>query len=559
MKRDLAHLASRKYDLLVIGGGITGANIAWDATLRGLRVALLEKGDFGGATSANSLKTVHGGLRYLQDANIRLVRKMVKERKALLHIAPHLVQPLPVVMPTIKGKLMRGKLALGTAVKLNDLASFDRNIHMDPARTLPNGRILSRHQLFDIMPGLADNNISGGVMWHDAQMQNTERLLLSFLLSAVELGAQVANYVRVNGFLQEQKQIVGVTAVDELTGTPLELQARLVLNAAGPWIDELLSTINASIPQPKFHLSTAMNLVTRQILPNHAIGLTGHYMQALSDGSAEKRSRVLFVAPWENYSIVGTLHAPYTGQLADQWVTERMITDFLAELNHAYPGARLQREDVYHVHQGFLPMLPNDADPTIVKLIREGQVIDHFTESGLPGLLTVIGVKYTTARYLAEKTVNKVFEKLQRPSPTCQTRIRRLYGGKIRHYETFVAASMEQWPVEMPPYQLRRLIQNYGSTHRHLLAYMTEDVYMGQPVAADTAVTRAEIIHAVRAEMAQKLCDVVLRRTEMGAAGKPSDESLEATAIIMAAELEWNAQRIEKEVEEVQGNFRVAM
>ncbi|MCP5095925.1 MAG: glycerol-3-phosphate dehydrogenase/oxidase [Chloroflexi bacterium] len=559
MKRDLAHLASRKYDLLVIGGGITGANIAWDATLRGLRVALLDKGDFGGATSANSLKTVHGGLRYLQDANIRLVRKMVKERQALLHIAPHLVRPLPVVMPTVKGKLMRGKLALGTAVKLNDLASFDRNMNMDPARSLPNGRVLSRKQLFEIMPGLADNNISGGVMWHDAQMQNTERLLLSFLLSAVESGAQVANYVRVDGFLQERKQITGVTAVDELTGTPLEVQARLVVNAAGPWVDELLSTIDVAIPQPKFHLSTAMNLVTRQILPNHAAGLTGHYMQAMLDGSAEKRSRVLFVAPWGSYSIVGTLHGPYNGRPNDEWVTDSMITDFLAEVNQAYPGAKLQREDVYHVHQGFLPMLPNDADPTTVKLIREGQVIDHYAESGLPGLITAIGVKYTTARYLAEKTVNMAFEKLQRPSPTCQTRIRRLYGGKIRHYDTFVAASMERWPMEMPPYQLRRLIQNYGSTHRQLLAYINEDVNMGQPVSADTAVTHAEVVHAVRAEMAKKLSDVVLRRTEMGAAGKPTDESLEATAIIMASELEWNEQRVEKELEEVQGNFRVAM
>ncbi|MCA9923435.1 MAG: glycerol-3-phosphate dehydrogenase/oxidase [Anaerolineales bacterium] len=555
MKRNISHLTNQQFDVLVIGGGITGANIAWDATLRGLRVALVEKNDFGGATSSNSLKTVHGGLRYLQDANFRLVRKMIKERQAYLRIAPHLVRPLPVIMPTYKNKLMHSKLALGTAVKLNDLAGYDRNTGMDPARILPNSRIFSRSQLESRIPGLHDEAINGGVMWHDAQVVNTERFLLSFLLSAAEAGAVVANYVRVVEFLLERGRVSGVTAVDELTGQAVDIQARIVVNAAGPWVDELLQTLGTEGVTPKFRLSTAMNLVTRQILPDHALGIKSHFMHVLPDGSAEKRSRMLFIAPWRGYSIAGTIHTPYQGSANDNWVTERAIADFVEELNRAYPRAALQHEDVYHVHRGFLPMLPNDTDPATVKLVREGRIFDHYAESGLTGLLTVVGVKFTTARFLAEKTVNVIFHKLQRPSPACKTATTQLYGGQIRHYDTFVAAAMERWSVEMPPFQLHRLLTNYGSSHRYLLLYISENQAWAQPLTEDTAVTGAEVIHAVRAETARKLSDVVLRRTDMGSASKPSNECLEAAARLMALELGWDEKRVEKEVKEVETNY----
>ncbi len=566
MNRNLAGLTNQKFDLLVIGGGITGTNIAWDATLRGLRVALVEKGDFGNATSANSLKTVHGGLRYLQDGNLRLVRKMVRERQALLRIAPHLVHPLPVVMPTMRGKLMRSKPVLATAVKLNDLASFDRNVGMDEARALPNGRILSRKQLVEMIPDLGDQpQLSGGVMWHDAQLHNSERLLLSFLLSAVKGGAQISNYVRVTGFLQEERRVTGVTAVDELgntrdelTGSPFQIQARMVVNAAGPWIDELLETVDAEITLPKFRLSTAMNLVTRQILPKHALGISSHYWQPMPDGSAEERSRVLFVAPWRSYSLVGTLHAPFNGRSDDKWLTENMITGFVDEINRAFPAAGLRREDVYQAHRGFLPMLPPDADLTTVKLVREGQVIDHLAESDLSGLITAMGVKYTTARYLAQKTVDAVFAQLKRPSPTCQTRTQQLVGGQILHFDTFEMAAMERWPIEMPPYQLRRLIRNYGTTHRQLLPYLLENEAWKQPMGEETAVTGMEIIHAVRAEMVQKLSDVVLRRTEMGSAEQPSDGTLLATARLMATELGWDSKRIDREIEAVKNRSQIS-
>lgn len=551
MKRDLSLLSKQTYELLVVGGGITGAAIAWDAAQRGLRVALLEKADFGGATSANSLKTLHGGLRYLQDLDLGLVRKMIGERKALLQIAPHLVRPLPVLMPTIKSKLMRSKLALGAAVKLNDLASFDRNWGVDPARALPNGRILSRRAVQEIMPGLNDPAVTGGVLWHDAQMVNTERLTLAFVQSAVQAGAQAANYTAVIDLLRQGNHVTGVKALDILSGQTHEIHAQVVVNAAGPWIDEVLAPLGVQRTQPVFPLSTAMNLVTRQILPHHAVGVSSRYQHPLPDGRSEPRTRVLFIAPWREFSIVGTLHAPYQGTPDDNWVQEQMIASFLEEVNGAYPGARLQRQDVYQVHRGFLPMVPNDADPATVKLLRAGEVRDHAIEDGIHGLISAVGVKYTTGRYLAEKTVNRAFEKLQRPSPRCLTRSTPLVGGDVTQWQSFVQQMLRSWPVEAPPYQVERLLSQYGTAVHQLLPLIAEQPAWGEPLTAETAVTPAELIHAARTEMAERLTDVVMRRTEMGSAGPPNADTIHAAAHIMADAKGWDAAQMRQEIDAV--------
>lgn len=558
IKRDLVGLCACRYDLVIVGGGITGAAIAWDASLRGLKVALIERQDFGAATSANSLKTVHGGLRYLQDGSFRLVRTMMKERQALLRIAPHLVHPLPVIMCTLKNELMRSKLLLGTAVRFNDMLCFDRNTGMGPSHSLPDSRILSRQETEGIITGIDGRNLTGSVLWYDAQVYNTERLLLSFVLSAAGMGARVANYVRATGFLRKGNSVSGITATDELTGNLLEIQGQMVVNAAGPWVDELLSELGAPDSRAHFTFSTAMNLVTRQILPDYAMGLTSYYAQPLPDGSTRERSRVLFIAPWRNYSLVGTLHAPYDGCPGDRWVTERAVIDFIDELNRAYPGARLRRSEVYRVHQGLLPMTPKKSDPMAVKLLREGKMTDHSLENGIDGLITAVGVKYTSARYLAQKTVDLVFKKLKRNSPVCRTRQFPLFGGNISHYESYAAGSIERWPVKIPLYQVKRLIRNYGSDHFRLLPYFMMDENWREPVSADAAITRAEVLYAVREEMAEHLSDVLMRRTEMGSACMPDQRALEETASIMAKEKGWDRMRIRSELDNVCREYSIS-
>lgn len=598
-------MSRKTYDVLVVGGGITGACVAWDAALRGLSVALVERDDFGAATSANSLKTVHGGLRYLQDADLAQVRKMVRERQTFLRIAPHLVRPLPCLMPTYgrslellsnRGSIKHHKAVMGAALILNELLSIDRNWAMDPARQLPAGRVLSREACLSLMPGVASltegvasgaesgsfseqiSTISGGMLWYDAQMHNTERMLLSFLLSAAQRGAHVANYMEVVDLLREGRRVVGAEVAERLTGRRLKLRARVVVNAAGPWVDQVVGTREDD--ERLFNRSLAVNLVTRQIGGRGAVsangsqtvlgmqeapgtkvalGLNSRYV----DESGEERSRVLFIAPWREYSLVGTLHLP-----ASSKVSEALIEGFLQEVNRAAPWARLQRQDVYHVHVGYLPArgsgiegsaaasLEKDGRDDMVMLVRKGQVRDHARE-GVEGLVTAVGVKFTTARHLAERVVDLVFEKLERPVVACRTRQQRLYGGAILDWETFEQGAMERMQTEagLSPAVAAHLVETYGSAYGEIVAYGASDGRLLEPLGPGSVVTGAEVVHAVRREMALKLSDVIYRRTELGSAGRPPAEAVERCAQIMAKEAGWSRRQRDCELSEVYENL----
>lgn len=551
MKRNIAQLTTRHYDLLVVGGGIQGAAIAWDAAQRGLSVAIIEKGDFGGATSANSLKTVHGGLRYLQDANLPLVREMIGERKALLRIAPHLVHPLPVLMPTYK-KFTKSALAMRVALTANDMIGFDRNKEQDPQKYLPHGRVLSRQECLDRLPGIAADGITGGALWYDGQLYNSERVLLAFVAAAVQAGADAANYVEASGFLRRGTQIIGVQARDVLSGASLEIRARLVVNAAGVWTDRLLALLGERHPtnDVKFNVSTAWNIVTRQFVKGCAAGITSRYTLP---GSTEHASRVLFVAPWRSFSIVGTIHEPYSGAPEAFAISEDKLQRFLDEVNQAYPGAALTRDDVYFIHKGFLPAKKR-ADAN-VKLVRDGQIHDHMSDYGLEGLMSVVGVKYTSARKVAQHTVDLAFKKLQRTSPPCRTHVTPLHGGQIAHFRDFLAQETFRRPRGLDPDLVRHLIYNYGSEYTQVLRHLDEDRAMAERIDEQQPVLKAAVRYAVREEMALKLADVVFRRTELGSAGNPGVAALMECAAVMADELGWDEATTQRELADVHTLF----
>jgi glycerol-3-phosphate dehydrogenase len=553
VKRDVAQLASKPYDLLIIGGGIYGACVAWDAALRGLSVALVDRGDFGHATSANSLKIVHGGLRYLQDADLKLMRLMINERKAFMRIAPHLVHPLPCLMPTCK-QFLKSKVVLGAALAINDLVGFDRNRMSDPQKHLPNGRIISKRECLEIMPGLADKNLTGGAIWYDAQMHNSERMTLSFVLSAAQLGAQVANYVEAVSFLRNDNCITGVRVRDTLTGGELDIQARIVVNTAGPWAEQVLKRLGNCDWSHKFYPSIAMNLVTRQIMPKYAIAVPSKYEFKEGKAIPLKKARILFIAPWRNYSLVGTIHLPFAGCIDDYKVTNREIQNFIDEVNTAYPGAALTREDVYLVHNGFLPA-ENNGRTDRVKLVRQGQIYDHQTGYNIEGLITLMGVKYTMARHVAEQVVDLVFQKLGRTAPPCRTRVTPLYGGQIERFDDFLTQETQKYTNGLSPETIQHLIYNYGSAYCQVLNYLDRAPEWGRTVTHTAQVIKAEVLHGIHEEMAQKLTDVVLRRTELGSAGWPGEACVRLCAAIMAAELGWDQIRMEREIAAVKAVY----
>jgi len=540
MKRDPAELSSREFDLLVIGGGIHGALAAWDATLRGLSVALIERGDFGSATSQNSLKIIHGGLRYLQDGNLSRIRTMARERTTWMKIAPHLVHPLTCLMPT-RRKISRSRLALGGALVLNDLLSFDRNRFADPQKYLPAGKVISKQELSRLLPGYDLDRSTGAAVWHDAQIHNSERLLLEFILSAVEQGAEAANYVEATGFLKKESHIDGVRARDVLTGESFDIRAKIVVNCAGAWIEELLEQADTS---SEYSTSIAMNVIVDQVWSRLAAGLPSRPEEG-------GRSQILFFVPWRNKTMIGTWHLPWKHSPDQFNMTEAVVAKFIAEINTAHPALNLSMDMVHHVTWGFLPVNRKDAHAIPVKLTRDGVVVDHQRKDGISGLVSVLGVKYTTARAVAEQAIDMAVEKLSLKTAKCQTQTRPVHGGQIEDFKAYLKEATAKAPRHISEETIEHLVYTYGSDYIRFLKDMIEQPASLKRIDPHLTVTRAEVIHAVRHEMAITLLDVVQRRTELGSSGLPPAEVLQRCAELMACELGWDFERQQQEIASV--------
>jgi len=548
-------LAAKEYDLVIVGGGVYGISIARDAALRGLSVALVEMRDFGHATSSNHHKIIHGGFRYLQHADIARMREAIRERSALLRIAPHLVHPLPFLIPTYK-RLLQRKLLLSLALKLNDLIGADRNRNLDSGNKIPQGRVISKAECATLCPGLDQQDITGGAIYFDGQVTNPDRLNLALLISAVQAGAHVANYVEATGFLRQRNQIAGVHIRDVLRGNSWTVRARVVVNCAGPWADRVLAGVGVAVKPSLAGLCKSFVLVTRPLVSGVAVGVPGRFEYVDRDAVVKKGFRYFFMIPWRKTSLVGTFQTPYDAEPESLKVSEKDIGEAIHTINEAFPAADLHRRDVLSVLRGIVPG-SEDLDRSDVQLKKHYEIRDHAAEDGIDGLLSVIGVKYTTARNVAEKTVDVVFKKLRMKSPKCETAETPVYGGATGSIEEFLARAVATRPKSIDVETARHLALTYGTACAEILHYCDREPDWSERVVHDSPVIKSEVLHGVRAEMAQKLSDVIFRRTDLGTAGYPGDDALAACAKIMGAELEWNRQRIGKELEEVRSEFEV--
>ncbi|MDZ7373585.1 MAG: glycerol-3-phosphate dehydrogenase/oxidase [candidate division KSB1 bacterium] len=556
MRRDLDALTDREFDLLVVGGGIHGVAIAYDAAQRGLRVALIEKGDFGSATSSNSLKIVHGGLRYLQHADLRRMRESIRERRILLRIAPHLVHPLPFLVPTY-GHLIKGPEVFAVALALNGLIGADRNRRLPPEQRLPWGEIVPAAEFRKLAPMVDGKNLTGGVIWYDAQMYSSERLLLAFAQSAAEAGAQLANYVEATGYLVRDGRVYGVKAADRLNGQVFDIRARLTVNACGPWYNEVLRRLGIRTEREPLCLSVALNLVsTRKLTHEYAVGFYSHKQYRDQDSVLSRGSRLLFIAPWREVNLVGTAHLPYEGKANGFAIQGRVLFDFLREVQEALPAAGLRVEDIRFYHAGLLPMKPVRGSTDNVTLTKRHQIVDHEKVHRLPGVVSLIGVKYTTARAVAEEVTDLAVRRLGVKTPGAQTAETPLCGGEMESFAEFAQCKLPLLRKYLPEKTAQVLLHCYGTRFQELIRYFEISPYWAEAVGPDLPVVKAQILHAVRREMACKLSDVVFRRTDMAMFGLPNAEALRTAAEIMANELGWNGRRIRQEMEEVQAVFR---
>ena len=545
MPRDLRQLADTRFDVLVVGAGFYGVTTAWDAAQRGLSVAIIDKGDFGAATSFNNLKTLHGGLRSLQAFNFQQARLFIRERRALARIVPHLVRPLPFVVPTTWHP-MRNKLVYRIGLAMNDAVAKDRNLGLaDPGTHLPASRIVSRDEALRLNPLIAPDGVTGGAIWYDYQMQSTDRVTLSFLLTALDAGAVAANYVQARSFLQEHNRVIGVMANDVMSGSSFPIRASVVVNAAGPWAASLLSSLPAEArgaPPPK--LSRAMNVVVSKIVNDHACG-------GIANG------RYLFAVPWRDVTVVGTSHDAHDGDADQLKVTRWDLEAFLKDVREAFPHGSITGSDVRLVHRGLLPTV--DASGTHVKLVKESQVVNH-EQHGIRGLVSVFGVRYTTARQTACQTVDAVFFAMGHTSPPpCRTAETPLHGGSIAHMDNFLKAVQVRDVAGITPATLRRIATTYGTGYDAVLQIARDTPVLSRPLGENCAVIGAEILYAARHEMALTLADAVIRRTEAGAAGNPGTDALEQAAAIMSREHGWDAARTRTEIEAVDNFYKLPL
>jgi glycerol-3-phosphate dehydrogenase len=543
MQRDLRRLADTKFDVIVVGAGFYGVTTAWDAAQRGLSVAIVDKNDFGAATSFNNLKTLHGGLRSLQSANYSQMRLFIRERRALARILPHLVRPLPFVVPTTRNP-KRSALVMRIVLAINDAVASDRNEGLaDPGTHLPESRIVSREEALRLNPIVAPEGVTGAAVWYDYQMLSTDRVTLSFLLSAMDAGACAANYVQVMRFLRQNDRIIGVKVEDRITNEAFAIRGSVVINAAGPWAASLLEALPPSAqgaPPPR--LSRAMNIITRKLVDDHACGGLAH-------------GRYLFMVPWRDVSMLGTSHDAHEGSPDQLKVSRWDLEAFLKDAREAFPLANLTTSDVRLVHRGLLPMISGDGSK--VRLLRESQVVDH-AQHGSPGLVSMFGVRYTTARHTAQQAVDAAFRALGHATPPpCRTAETPLHGGSIHRMDTFLKAVTQRDVDGIPSATLKRIASTYGTGYDRVLQMARDVPALGRPLGRDCNVLGAEILYAARNEMALKLGDALIRRTEAGAAGHPGADAVERAAAIMARAHDWDEWRMRNEIAEVESFFKL--
>jgi glycerol-3-phosphate dehydrogenase len=540
VRRDLKALADGQFDVLIVGGGSFGAAAAWDAALRGLKVAVIEQADFGSGASAECFKMVHGGIRYLQHADIRRLRSSCAERSAFLRIAPHLVNPLPIVIPTY-GHGREGKAFLRAGMLVYDLLSVDRNSGIrDRTRQIAGCRTLSRQATLDLFPDLETRALTGAAVFEDGQMYNTARLVLAFVQSAVAQGAVAANYTQALKFLWDGSRVVGVRARNVAGTEEFDIRATLVLNAAGPWAEYLLNDPEHFGSHQRGHFSRdACFLVDR--VPNSPYALAVPGQSRDSDAVVGRAARHLFAVPWRDCTLIGVWHRLFAERPDTAQVGEAEIGAWMQEMNSSYPALKLTREDVIYANCGLVPFGDERTSTGDLSFGKESRYFDHRTQ-GIAGLVTLIGIRYTTARGDSAKALDLLLQQMPGAPPRSPTDRTPLVGGDIADFPTLERTARGEVAAAISSRTLAAWLRNYGTGFRALAQLAGAPTQAQRLGRSDTVM--AEVTHSVNEEMAVRLQDVILRRTNLGSGSHPGNAALAAAAAGMQALLGWtNEQR----------------
>lgn len=534
MKRFIEEYTDETFDLIVIGGGITGAAVAYDAAGRGFNVALVEKKDYGWATSAATSKLIHGGLRYLQNLEFGLVRESLRERLILENIAPNLVYPVQFLVPGYED-VKPDKWTFRAGLTLYDALSYDRGRTWDQSKKkIPRHEWLSKEEIMEIEPEVRTKDLNGGSVYYDCQNLFPERLTFAFIKSAIKYGAKIANYVKVVDFLySEEKRVKGVKVEDLFTGKTVEVKGRLVINCGGPWADIILNlTDKTGQSKHAIRRSEGIHILTKKFKTKNAIVLW------------TPAGRHFFTIPWRGHQLIGTTDKEYVGAPDDWKVTKKSIDELIADANDSLGDGNLTYEDIEFAYGGLRPLVDKQTADTY-ESSRKYEIYDNAAD-GFDGLITVEGGKYTTSRHLAEGVLEMVQLKLDRDPVDPITDKEFLVGCEIKNISAFMSG-LEKNYQNFKPETIDFMGRNYGTESKAVFELANENHKLAEVVCEDGQIL-ASVVYAIRNESARTLNDILFRRTGIGNIGHPGDSVLHKIALTAAKELNWDESKREQEV-----------
>jgi len=541
LHRDLHALRSQRFDVLVIGGGASGAATARESALRGHSTALIEKDDFSAGASAHCFKVVHGGIRYLQHADIRRMRASCRERSAFLKIAPHLVAPMPFVIPTY-GQGKSSKWLLGTGMLMYDALTQDCNrIVKDRARRISRTRFLSRREALELFPSLDPKGLTGAAIFEDGQMYSPPRLVLAFAAAAEAAGATIANHVSADRLLIEQGRVTGAMVRDTLSHEEFEIRAKLVINASGPWAEGVLATGVPTANDEGTYSRDACFVIARKPTTRMALAVQGQTRDA--DAVLARNARHLFLVPWRDVTLVGVWHRIVPRDPDTVGLGRTELRSFIDEINASWPALKLREDEVRIAGFGLVPF--GDAagqGSGKISFGKQSRLIDHAARDALPGLISVISVRYTVARMDAVAALDLAARHLGRGDATEQSENRPLPGGEIESFDGLLRELTAQRPPWLPAESVDALARNYGTYAHRILSMAESDASLARTLPG-SAVTLAEVAYAVQQEMALTMADVAFRRTGLATHGHPGDAALDALEADMSQTLGWSTER----------------
>lgn len=532
----IERLKSEQFDLAIIGGGITGAGIALDAASRGLRVALVEKSDFASGTSSRSTKLIHGGLRYLAQLRFRLTREALAERTLLQQLAPHLVEPIPFLFPIYDSRLEVWRI--NTGLWLYDLMAGLRRTKVH--------RKLNRAETLAWAPLLRREGLRAGFLYSDARTDDA-RLVVEVLKAAVEHGAVVANYVGAEGLRRQGERVSGIVARDEISGQSFEVRAHKVVLATGVWLDQ---TFGAPTGRKRVRPAKGVHL----IVPKDRLDTETAVVFPTPD------NRLMFVIPWQGATLIGTTDTDYEGPLDEPRANRADLDYLLGVVNRAFPGANLSDADVISLQAGLRPLV-DEGEGNTASLSREDKVFENHD-----GTIAIAGGKLTTYRRMGRKVVDLVVQRLRDDGrlgkrPRSVTRNLPLGGFPIRTRRRFSklgrfirrrrpTAPNGMDASRLSPETARRFWGTYGANWSVVAELVAKEPSLGEPVIPGLEVVKAEIIFAVRHEMARTLIDVLARRTHLALLDRGQARSVApVVAVLIGRELGWDEAERQRQVE----------